>query len=324
MRPLKKPTVTSPSSAPSLGKTPKGSSFHKKMLISVAALGLLIGGSLFLKTAQETPIKDQGISKTLETKAQFVRLLGQIKDPSDTGEHSHTIGQAIEKNHQTEEEEKLKAQQSSAVFNQISQDEEAQHAERLRKEKEILKDSVAQDRSQAPASRDTQAAGLSERQRMLNSQAQMLSVSNEVESRQKAQDDLSKQRIQEQEAKLRHEQEKSRKMARSKVVIEGRAPARILHRGLARIAPNIYPESSEFGDFRGALAKCNIHGHDVHWINDQGGILSHVLKREVLEGTKAMARRIIHANETLVVVVFEKGYEVYQKDGKLIEKKSFD
>lgn len=84
--------------------------------------------------------------------------------------------------------------------------------------------------------------------------------------------------------------------------------------------PQTNPDRARLGLYKGILSKCYIGGNDVHWINEDGAILDHVSTETSLNGNISVARKMIHdMGGGLVVVVYEKGYEVYGSDGKLIK-----
>ena len=78
--------------------------------------------------------------------------------------------------------------------------------------------------------------------------------------------------------------------------------------------------ASQLGFFKGILTRCYISGHDVHWINDSGMILEHVDFSTPLHQGANAAREIINSEkDRVVVVVYEKGYEVYKANGELVK-----
>lgn len=84
--------------------------------------------------------------------------------------------------------------------------------------------------------------------------------------------------------------------------------------------PQTNPDRARLGLYKGILSKCYIGGKDVHWINEDGAILEHVSTETSLNGNASVARQVIHdMGGGLVVVVYEKGYEVYGSDGKLLK-----
>ena len=84
--------------------------------------------------------------------------------------------------------------------------------------------------------------------------------------------------------------------------------------------PQTNPDKAKLGLYKGILSKCYIGGNDVHWVNENGAILEHVNTETPLTGNASVARQMIHdMGGGLVVVVYEKGYEVYGSDGKLIK-----
>lgn len=73
-------------------------------------------------------------------------------------------------------------------------------------------------------------------------------------------------------------------------------------------------------DSEAILSKCHISGHDVHFINRAGTIMSHVKKGEPLTPAMSRAREIIVLNKAqsgLAVVVKKDSLEVYNSHGVL-------
>lgn len=84
--------------------------------------------------------------------------------------------------------------------------------------------------------------------------------------------------------------------------------------------PQTNPDKAKLGLYKGILSKCYIGGNDVHWVNENGAILEHLSIETPLNGNASIARQMIHdMGGGLVVVIYEKGYEVYGSDGKLIK-----
>ena len=70
----------------------------------------------------------------------------------------------------------------------------------------------------------------------------------------------------------------------------------------------------------GILSKCHIHGHDVHFIDRSGMILSHVREGEGLPDNFERAREIIMLNKDksdLAIVVKKENLEIYNQFGEL-------
>lgn len=80
------------------------------------------------------------------------------------------------------------------------------------------------------------------------------------------------------------------------------------------------PSKSSLGLYKGILSKCYIDGHDVHWIDENGSILSHVLQNSPLDQKGETARGMINqSSERIIVIMYEKGYEVYASNGELLK-----
>ncbi len=78
---------------------------------------------------------------------------------------------------------------------------------------------------------------------------------------------------------------------------------------------------SALGLYKAILTKCYIGGHDVHWVNEDGQIIEHVEKGTPLFGSSAVARNMINQLQPgLIVIIYEKGYEVYSSEGVLIKR----
>lgn len=78
---------------------------------------------------------------------------------------------------------------------------------------------------------------------------------------------------------------------------------------------------SALGLYKAILTKCYIGGHDVHWVNEEGQIIEHVQKGTPLFGSSAVARNMINQLQPgLIVIIYEKGYEVYSSEGVLIKR----
>ncbi len=79
------------------------------------------------------------------------------------------------------------------------------------------------------------------------------------------------------------------------------------------------PKTS-LGLFKGILTKCYISGHDVHWINENAEILDHVEVGGQIDPKGQVAREMINqSSDPIVVIMFEKGYEVYSSNGALLK-----
>jgi hypothetical protein len=78
--------------------------------------------------------------------------------------------------------------------------------------------------------------------------------------------------------------------------------------------------NSNLGLFKGILTKCYISGHDVHWINENADILDHVEIQGQIDPKGQVARDMINqSSDRIVVIMFEKGYEVYSSNGALLK-----
>jgi hypothetical protein len=146
-------------------------------------------------------------------------------------------------------------------------------------------------------------AALQEEERLNaeRTEANSLQLSSNVESHHQALSQAAEEkRVRAREA-IRIEREKHKQMALSQVANPTQVQAQV-------------------GLFDGVLTKCRIPGHDVHWINHQGMILQHELVNSPLTGNALAAREWINKlGPSTVVMVYKKGYEVYDGNGNLIE-----
>ncbi len=77
---------------------------------------------------------------------------------------------------------------------------------------------------------------------------------------------------------------------------------------------------AELGLYKGILTRCYIDGHDVHWIDENGLIISHVLLGTTIDPKAEVARGMINqSTDNIIVIMHEKGYEVYGANGDLIK-----
>jgi|GEM_PF-2846588 hypothetical protein len=104
-------------------------------------------------------------------------------------------------------------------------------------------------------------------------------------------------------------EEKQKKQARAKAAIED------------HIKSNEKDNTkAELGLYKGILTRCYIDGHDVHWIDENGLIISHVLLDSTIDPKAEVARSMINqSTENIIVIMHEKGYEVYGANGDLIK-----
>jgi hypothetical protein len=91
----------------------------------------------------------------------------------------------------------------------------------------------------------------------------------------------------------------------------------------AEANPEKSMQASQLGLYKGILTRCYIGGHDVHWINENGSIIDHVTLDQVLNPNDETARAVINSatglEQTVVVVVYEKGYEIFDHQGRRLE-----
>lgn len=92
---------------------------------------------------------------------------------------------------------------------------------------------------------------------------------------------------------------------------------------LAVADPSKAPDVAKLGLYKGILSHCYISGHDVHWLDDSGAILDHVEVDKILgekdEAARALINRAYESNQDIVVVVYEKGIEVFNHAGQRLE-----
>ena len=168
-----------------------------------------------------------------------------------------------------------------------------------------------------------------ERLRAIESESLSLNISEQVESHNQAIRDELKLRKSEEESRYqfaRAEALKKKAAEKSKALAEkslkdarSRAHAQALRMTIK--APYLIAQNPKFESFKGALTKCHIKGHDIHWINDMGWILEHLKVDADLTPNVLAAREIIAEHGGgVVVVVYEKGYEAYDTQGNLVDK----
>ncbi len=91
----------------------------------------------------------------------------------------------------------------------------------------------------------------------------------------------------------------------------------------AEANPDKSMQASQLGLYKGILTRCYIGGHDVHWIDENGSIIDHVAVDQVLKPNDETARAVINSatglEQTVVVVVYEKGYEIFDHQGRRLE-----
>lgn len=91
----------------------------------------------------------------------------------------------------------------------------------------------------------------------------------------------------------------------------------------AEANPDKTMQASQLGLYKGILTRCYIGGHDVHWINENGSIIDHVALDQVLNPNDETARAVINSatglEQTVVVVVYQKGYEIFDHQGRRLE-----
>lgn len=274
---------------PTLGRQ---SGFKKSLSIGLVALSLLAGG-LILNHNYETENKKPKLEVVNQTKEKFIKALFEIKD--DQHEDIRVKKNALQQAPHVHENE---MQDSHHDFPAIVEMADTPH--------HMMDQQV--DQQVSPASEEVNLNELSntapseddERLRALQSESLLASTSHEVESVHKADLDKSKFRYQMRVESYKRSLEAQRQIASTNPT-------------------SIQPANPLLGSYKKALTKCSIPGHDVHWINDLGWILSHVKIQDMLVGNEAIGRNIIKEKGRVAVIVYESGYEVYDSKGVLLE-----
>jgi len=158
-----------------------------------------------------------------------------------------------------------------------------------------------------------------ERARAIESETLSRNVSEGIETHHQAERNILLQKKAEVAARDRVAREDAMKR---RDALRPRAPAsksqNLLQPSMAIKIPYLLPQNPQLEAFRGALTKCHIKGHDVHWINNQGWILEHLKVNSIQKPNVLIAREIIKETPGVVVVVYEKGYEAYDSLGNLV------
>ena len=278
--------------------------------LSIALVTLTLLGAAGLLITKNADHQENEVSQaTKQYKAEFVKNALAL---SDDGYQS--IDQYKNGDHQINESlhEHEKAAISSDVEREISS-------------VSLENEAVGSEGTTGPAQNTTTQED--ERLRALESESLSLNISEEVESHNQGIRDELKLRKSEEAARYHHAREeafkkkaaeKSRALA-EKSLKDSRHRAQALRMTIK--APYLIAQNPQFESFKGALTKCHIKGHDIHWINDMGWILEHLKVDADLTPNVLAARKIIAEHGGgVVVVVYEKGYEAYDTHGNLIDK----
>ncbi len=157
-----------------------------------------------------------------------------------------------------------------------------------------------------------------EQRKAQESEALSLSHAEQIEAAHTEERDDYRQKIAEQEARYQQAMDQVNAQITSTTPSSTKIHQSIPYRLMMKTAYMV-PENPEFGLFKGAITKCYISGHDMHWIDPSGWILKHVEKDEPVTGNVLVAREIINSSEKgVVVTVYENGYEIYDSQGTLI------
>jgi hypothetical protein len=290
------PKIQQPSSK---GSSPLKTEFKsaKSDIKSYLALSLLVvglaAGGLY---ASKSMLAETEVAKvTSVNKAELVKSVLALSDDDYHFEDLPSAKVDSHQNHDHTQDPHYKGAERSQAS--VSHD-------------EVIKDAVITDvgiiDNNLPAVTATEAvspdlAALQEEERLNAERSEhgSLQVSSSIESHyQSLSQAAEEKRLRAREA-IRIEREKQKQIALSPV--ENVAQAQI-------------------GLFDGVLTKCRIPGHDVHWINHQGHILKHELVHSPLMGNALAARDWINKlGPSTVVMVYKKGYEVYDGNGNLVQ-----
>ena len=297
---------------------PLQSNIKKTLSIALVTLTLL-GGAGFFITKGFDHQADETAQSVKQHKAEFVKNAlalsddgYQSVDPYKHGDHQIN-GSLDDHDHNAEatsESTSVPAEATSIVDRQIS----------TLPDVNLPGVEEAVDPSSVSPSEDD------ERLRAIESEALSLNISEGVESHHDAERSELMLRKAEELAKYklaREEAFKKREALRAKGIADKArkdVQLRIQASRMAMKVPYLLSQNPKYEAFRGALTKCHIKGHDIHWINDQGWILEHLKVDAVLTLNVLAARHIIaEKGGGVVVVVYEKGFEAYDSEGNLIQ-----
>jgi hypothetical protein len=308
-KPLKPAQPLSPArrSPISLVPTAKKTNFSTFLGIILLAGALLGAGAYVNHNALDT---QQEESKNLlaEQKAEFVKNILALSDSQY---------QQIDHHHHHHHHDHDEGQHQHSDTGHESIPPAIDHV--ISVQSEALKDSPILNEAGSPP---IEAFEEDERLRAFASESLSQNLSDEVETR--FDEDQNKLRLQiaERNAKYLQELEQIKKQ-RAQSLAQNQLRAQPNANQKIKMKPSfLTPQNPNFLSYKGAITKCYIHGHDMHWINDEGWILEHVKTDALVEGNQLVARNIIkERGPKHVVILYEKGYEVYNESGKLVESK---
>lgn len=323
--PIVSPKVSFSSQSPS-PLQPLQSNLKKSLSIALITLTLL-GGAVFLINKNSEQQADEKAQTVKNFKAEFVRNVLALSDdgyrPVDQYKHEHKHDNHDDHqhgDHQIHDNDKIVVTESVAV-DQLPGTDEAVSPALVVVDRQVSALPVVEEAQDS--SSDTASDSLSEheeRLRAIESESLSLNISEGIENHHQAERNELLLRKAEEIARYkvaREEAIKRREASRPKPVIANNP---LLFQRMTMQLPFLIPQNPQLQTFKGALTKCYIKGHDMHWINDQGWILEHVELDAELSPNVLVARKIIAKKGAgFVVVVYEKGYEAYDSLGNLIE-----
>ena len=286
-----------------------------KKSLSIALVTLtLLGAAGFLMTKNSDYQENEAAKIFKQNKAEFVKNAIALSDDGYQSVDQYTHGDhQINGSHQDHEAlakpESNLSGDASVVEREISSVQKVDEA--LAASEVINSDNTEND----------------ERLRAIESESLSLNISEEVESQNQTIRDELKLRKAEEAARYRLAREEAfqkREALRMKDLAEKskkNAFSKNKNQKMVMKLPYLVSQDPKFETFKGALTKCHIKGHDIHWINEMGWILEHLKIDADLSPNVLAAREIIKKEGSgVVVVVYEKGYEAYDTEGNLIDK----
>ena len=275
--------------------------------LSIALVTLTLLGAAGLLITKNADHQENEVSQeTKQYKAEFVKNALAL---SDDGYQS--IDQYKNGDHQINES--LHEHEKATVPSEVDRDISS-----------VPSASEAVEESQTSISQED------ERLRAIESESLSLNISEQVESNNQVIRDELILRKSEEAARYQFAREQALKKiaaAKSKAladILDKQSRSRPQTLRMSMKVPYLTPQNPKFESFKGALTKCHIKGHDIHWINDMGWILEHLKVDADLTPNVLAAREIIAERSKngagVVVVVYEKGYEAWDSHGNLIDK----
>jgi hypothetical protein len=287
--------------------TPVKSTLKKSISIALVTLTLL-GGAGYLYNKQVQPQGDESGMTVKQYKAEFVKNILALSDDGYQPVDKHIQGDHAHHNHDHDHVSIVDSQAAPTDAAPVVVD---RHISALPATEEV------QEPTSGPESEDD------ERLRALESEALSLNISEGIENHHQSERNQLILKKAEEAASFRAAREaafQKREAKRIKAANDAFAYNAKKQQSMTIKLPYLAPQNPQLETFKGALTKCHIKGHDIHWINDQGWILEHLKVDAVLTPNVLIARQIIKARGVgIVVVVYEKGFEAYDAHGNLLE-----